>query len=129
MMTPSERAARSAITNLIHLLTREKAAITMRAFERIRQFAAEKRKLFAALESADLTGLSPPSAASLTRALGELHRKASENAATLAALRQGMSDARQRLEALAVEQRKSGFYTARGVEISQEGAGAVARSA
>jgi flagellar biosynthesis/type III secretory pathway chaperone len=128
-MTRDERAFAAAVASLAQLLDREKNIIKAREFKRLRSLAEEKRRLLAVLESAGLEGLSPAAAAQLTKALAELNRKAAENADALGALRQGALDARRRLNALAVEAKKLGFYTARGGEIRSEGVGSLARSA
>lgn len=128
-MTRDQRAFAAAVAWLIQLLDREKSAIKAREFKRLRSLGEEKRRLLAVTESADLASFSPAVAAQLTKALAELNRKAAENAAALAALRQGVMDARRRLDALAAEARRLGFYTARGGEIRAEGAGSLARSA
>ncbi|MEQ1932005.1 MAG: hypothetical protein ABL957_15945 [Parvularculaceae bacterium] len=128
-MTPSERAVGSAIASLMHVLAREKSAIRARAFDRIRQFAADKRKLLSVIEAASLGEASPSGAAAISKALVGLHRKAAENAAALTVLREGMSDARRRLETLAAQGRKTGLYTPLGGEIEGDHSVTVARSA
>lgn len=102
---------------LAHLLEREMREIRLRNYERLAAILRRKEALVAECEEFLADAMLGSEASELLTEFERVRMKAEENAALLAAMRQGFADARARLKALHQADAKSGFYAQGGGEI------------
>lgn len=112
---------RRSLRDLRAILDREADAIRARNYELIVSFNRHKKELIAACEEIMSGYVSSKDDEDLLRELESVRRKAEGNASLLDGLRTGLSDAKQRLEALIEEDRRVGLYARTGHGLTAQG--------
>jgi flagellar biosynthesis/type III secretory pathway chaperone len=127
-MNPKVDAIRRSVRDLKTLLERETRMLAQKKLSALADLTKRKAELTASLESFLMTGLIGVKDDRLLADLQSLNEKASENAAQLAAIRQGFADAKARLEALTAAEKRSGLYAAEGRDMRVRSVSAIGRN-
>ena len=117
-MSKNPMALKKLIQDLNRIMTKERAAIKKRAYDKIGELAAQKSALMSEIDAFSGALNDNETTRELLSELTAVKQRAEENASILGAISKGVQRARLRLRSLDQTQRRAGVYDPKGNKLN-----------